>query len=151
MARNIKIIAVGNPLRGDDGVGPAVLEMLRGMELPDNVGLVNAGCDPLDAIGHIMDADKAVIIDAAGMNRAPGFIALLRPENLRAVSNSTPCSTHIYGLAEGIELALAVGFKPEIRIIGIQPENTGAAEGLSAAVASSIPDVIKLVMEEVAS
>ena len=151
MSRSIKIIAVGNPLRGDDGIGPAVLEMLRGMELPDNVGLVNAGSDPLDAIGHIMDADKAVIIDAAGMNREPGFIAVLGPENLRAVSNSTPVSTHIYGLAEGIELAQAVGFKTEIRIIGIQPENTGAADRLSPAVAACIPDVINLVLEEVAS
>ena len=151
MARSIKIIAVGNRLRGDDGVGPAVLDRLRGMELPENVGLVDAGADPLNAVGHIMNAEKVVIIDAAGMNRAPGYVALLRPENLRAVANAVPCSTHMYGLAEGIELARAVGFKPDISIIGIQPENTGAAEGLSPVVASSIPDVINLVLEEVAS
>ena len=151
MARSIKIIAVGNRLRGDDGVGPAVLERLRGMELPENVVLVDAGADPLDAVGHIMDAEKVVIIDAAGMNRAPGHVALLRPDNLRAVANGTPISTHMYGLAEGIELARAAGFKPDIRIIGIQPENTGVAECLSPAVASRIPDVINLVLEEAAS
>ena len=151
MARSVKIIAGGNMLRGDDGVGPVVLERLRGMQMPENVTLINAGSDPLDAIAHILDSDKAVIIDAAGMNREPGCIELLRPENLRMAVNSAPVSTHMYGLAEGIELARAVGFKTDIRIIGIQPENTGASESLSPAVAARIPDVIKLVLEEVAS
>ena len=151
MPRRIKIIAIGNPLRGDDGVGPAVLDRLRAVELPDNVTLIDSGSDPMDAVPHLFDTDKVVIIDAASMNRAPGHIELLCPDNLRETSDHAPCSTHVYGLAEGLALARAVGFKPEIRIIGIQPQNTDAAEGLSPEVASRIPDIINLVLEEAAS
>lgn len=153
MTRRIKIIAIGNPLMGDDGVGPAVIERMREMELPANVTLVNSGADPLDATVHLLDADKAIIIDAAAMNRAPGHIEMLSPENLQAreADDRAPCSTHIYGLTEGLQLAKAVGFDPEIRIIGVQPLSTAPSEGLSPEVSSCIPDVINLVLEEVAT
>ncbi len=151
MAGRIKIIAVGNPLRGDDGVGPAVLERLRETRLPENVELIDSGSDPLDVVRHIMDAERAIVIDAAGMNREPGHIELLKPEDLRLVVNGGLCSTHGYGLAEGLELARAVGFRTDVLIIGIQPENVSPRDGLSASVASRIPDVINLVLEEVAS
>ncbi len=151
MAGKIKIIAVGNPLRGDDGVGPAVLEQLREAQLPENVDLIDSGSDPLDVVRHIMDAERAIVIDAAGMNREPGHIELLRPEDLRIAVNGGLCSTHGYGLAEGLELARAVGFRTDVLIIGIQPENVSPRDGLSPSVASRIPDVINLVLEEVAS
>ncbi len=151
MAGRIKIIAVGNPLRGDDGVGPAVLERLRETRLPENVELIDSGSDPLDVVRHIMDAERAIVIDAAGMNREPGHIELLKPEDLRLAVNGGLCSTHGYGLAEGLELARAVGFRTDVLIIGIQPENVSPRDGLSTSVASRIPDVINLVLEEVAS
>ena len=149
--QHVQVVAVGNPLRGDDGVGQAVLERLRDAGLPDNVGLVDAGADPLDVVEHVMEADKVIIIDAAGMGRAPGHVALLRPENLRESVTGAPYSTHGYGLAEGLELARACGFSADVLIIGIQPESVGPATGLSPAVASSIPEVVNLVLQEVAS
>lgn len=148
---NIRIVAVGNTLRGDDGVGPAVLERLRRMNLPGNVGLVDSGADPLDVTTHLMDADKVIIIDAANMNMAPGTVELLLPEQLKRMQIAKPFSTHAYGVAEGVELARAAGFNPIISIIGVQPASVEENAGLSPEVAACIPEVLKIVLEEVAS
>ena len=150
--KRIKIVAVGNTLRGDDGVGPAVIERLRFMGLPENIALVDVGADPLDITEHLVDVDKVIVIDAARMGAAPGELAIFHPEDISEHPGGNPFSTHAYGLAEGFELARALGCLPEdVHIIGVQPEQYGMAAGLSSAVAARIPEIIKIVMEEVLS
>ncbi|WP_269851753.1 hydrogenase maturation protease [Methanosarcina horonobensis] len=39
----IVVAGCGNPLYADDGFGPAVVESLKGFELPENVTVVDAG------------------------------------------------------------------------------------------------------------
>jgi hydrogenase maturation protease len=147
----IQIIAVGNPLCGDDGIGPAVLQRLRAMGLPNSVGLVDAGSDPLDAVRFMLEAEKVVIIDAADMGREAGHIAVLSPQDLNEALVVNPLSTHRYGVAEGLELIRALGYAPMVKLVGIQPGDTSPNSKLSPAVAAGVPEVIKIVMEEVAS
>ena len=41
--REIVIAGCGNPLFADDGFGPAVVEELKKLQLPDNVKVIDAG------------------------------------------------------------------------------------------------------------
>ena len=68
----IKVIAVGNDLYGDDGIGSAVLNALANIPNLENVELFDGATDALGLIDHFNGIDHAVIIDAAQMGEKPG-------------------------------------------------------------------------------
>ena len=68
--REIVIAGCGNPLYGDDGFGPAVVEELKKLQLPDNVKVIDAGLGAPHFLFTLMeDAEvpvkKLIIIDIA--------------------------------------------------------------------------------------
>jgi len=63
----VKVIAVGNPAYGDDGIGAAVLDVLRAGDLGAEVELIDIHTDALAMIDHFTPDAKHVIIDAANM------------------------------------------------------------------------------------
>ena len=60
------LVALGNPLSGDDGFGSRVLERLQGpaVDFPPEVTLVDAGTDLLNHIETFAGYDHIVLIDA---------------------------------------------------------------------------------------
>jgi hydrogenase maturation protease len=81
----VLLVAVGNPLNGDDGFGPLVLECLRtGAQLKAGVTLVDAGTDLLNHIESFLDYDRVVLIDAVldpeGKLASPGRVVILEEE-----------------------------------------------------------------------
>jgi hydrogenase maturation protease len=109
------VIGLGNALRGDDGIGPAVIEALR----PENEGLTlieSSGDDLLEWLTS--DAfDRAIVVDAADLGQAPGCWARLTPAHLSA--DSTQGLTHGMGLAQSLEMAAALGAAPPISIYAV--------------------------------
>jgi len=63
----IKVIAVGNDLYGDDGVGNAVLDVLEKMSEMKEVELIDGATDALGLIDYFSDTDHVIIVDAAQM------------------------------------------------------------------------------------
>ncbi len=57
------VIGVGNEFRRDDGVGPAVIERLRG-QVPAEVELVISDGDPVRLMEALSNASLAVVVDA---------------------------------------------------------------------------------------
>ncbi|MCX6686160.1 MAG: hydrogenase maturation protease, partial [Methanoregula sp.] len=81
----IVIAGCGNPLFADDGFGPAVVEELQKLTLPDNVGVVDAGLGGPHFIFTLLDPEvtkKLVIVDIADFGAEPGSIAKFRVEDL---------------------------------------------------------------------
>jgi len=78
--RKTLILGCGNPLMGDDGVGPAVVRALEeGYDVPPDVSLVEAETSAREILFHLVLADTGVrhiiIIDAvdlADKGRRPG-------------------------------------------------------------------------------
>jgi hydrogenase maturation protease len=59
------LVALGNPLSGDDGFGPLVQEQLQARaDLKPAVTLVDAGTDLLNHIESFAGYDRVVLIDA---------------------------------------------------------------------------------------
>jgi hydrogenase maturation protease len=133
----VVVIGVGNPMRADDAAGIAVVRRLRvraGVRLLEQSGEATALLDALRG------APAALVVDAA-RGPQPG-----RVRRLDAAAQSLPpalfaCSTHGFGVAEGIELARALGALPPVCVVyaleGAQFE-TGAAmsPAMQAAVAA---------------
>ena len=73
----IVVAGCGNPLFADDGFGPAVIEEMEKLTLPDNVMIVDAGLGGPHFIFTLLDPEvtkKLVIVDIADYGAEPGSI-----------------------------------------------------------------------------
>jgi len=143
----IVIAGCGNPLFADDGFGPAVVEELKKLTLPDNVKVEDAGLGGPHFIFTLLDPEvtkKVVIIDIADYGAEPGEITKLRVEDLPPGAYR---DAHSWDLAEPLN---RIKDSIDITIIGCQPKRVTAPEfeiGLSDEVVRAIPKTIQVVLE----
>jgi hydrogenase maturation protease len=143
------VLALGNPLRGDDGVGAVVLQKLQQNTLPAVVELVDGGTSGLEIILLLQGCHRAIIIDAAELRSKPGSWEQFTPEQVQLEARDMHLrgTMHYAGLAEALSLGAALDVLPhEIVILGIQPESLDWQPGLSPAVQSSVSQVTQAVM-----
>ncbi len=111
---NTLVLGLGNPLRGDDGVGPVVIStLLEEYSLPD-VKFVDGGTPGLETALIWRGYQRAIIVDAADMGLKPGqWRRFLSGEaNLPFNHVGMQGSLHTVGLAEAIALAEALDMLP---------------------------------------
>lgn len=139
MTPRIVLIGVGNPWRGDDGVGRAVIETAVGRLEPD-VEVVEADGEPGRLIDAWTDVDLAVVVDAVRSGAVPGTIHVWRDKS--ALARAAPSTgSHALGVADGIALGGALDRLPgTLVVVGIEVGETSAGLGLSAAVAAKLDD-----------
>jgi hydrogenase maturation protease len=145
------VLALGNPLRGDDGVGAATLEALSRHDLPEGVDLVDGGTGGLETVLLFQDYRRVIIIDAAEMGIEPGkWRRFTRDEVIFQSGDQVMRSTiHDAGLAEALQLANALTITPdELVIYGVQPLEVGWVSGLSEPIWEAVPDIIAAVLNE---
>ena len=141
------ILGVGNPLRGDDGLGPEAIRLLQGDPLTEKADLLDGGTDGLNLIEDIQAYERAIIIDAVDMRAPVGAVRIFSPDEAKINIVSEALSTHGFGLGEVIALLKQLGCKTELTIIGVQPRATNFGEPMSAEVHNSIDQVLNLVRE----
>jgi hydrogenase maturation protease len=132
--RQVLVIGIGNPDRGDDGAGPFVARLIADRP-PPGVEAVRCSGDPADLLALWLEADKVVAVDACQSGTQPGTIqefdacAAALPARLGAVS------THGFGLAAAVELARAMDCLPRsLTVIAIEAESFEPGAALSTAV-----------------
>lgn len=136
-----RVIGLGQPAAGDDGVGLAVVEHLRAEGVPDGVSLETVP-EPSALVERLGTPGLVVVVDAVVGSGAPGDVLVLAPADLDDVHRHA-VSTHGLTVAQAIDLAGAlhpIGARPRVRIVGvvIEPPARGTI-GLSAVVAASVP------------
>lgn len=138
-----KVIAIGNDLYGDDGVGNAVLNVLEQIPEMKDVELIDGATDALGLIDHFSGTDHVIIVDAAQMGEDPGTVKVFDKEEVKLKIKMDNLSVHGISLAETFEIAQAVDSLPKkITIIGIEPKNIGISQELSDVVMQSIPEIV---------
>jgi hydrogenase maturation protease len=144
------VIGLGNPLRGDDGVGPRLVEELTRRGLPEGVTALDGGTGGL-ALLHVLEGwQRAVIVDAADVGREPGQFVRFTPEQARLVQAADHVSLHQAGLSETLSLANALGQTlPDLVIFGVQPAKIGWGEGLSQSVEAALPALTDAILVEI--
>ena len=126
------VFAIGNPLLGDDSIGPLVLQQLKGIDAE----LIDAGWGLDPAL--IRRYDKVAVIDAGFFSGKPGELGTFTLDQMKPRQMQ---STH------GIDIIfLLKKYKtlPEIKFFLIQPRD---AQKLTDEVKNSIPKVAKAVKE----
>ena len=146
----ILVLGLGNPLRGDDGVGPRAVLEFGGRDLGVGVKVVDVGTGGLDLLWVLEGWEHVVIVDAAHVGREPGQFARFTPEQVRLARTASSFSLHHAGLSEILALADVLDHPlPEIVIFGVQPAEIGWRDGLSPAVEAALPDLVEAVIEAI--
>ncbi len=132
----VALVGVGNALRGDDGVGPVLIDWLQA-RMPGRIPmlLVDGGEAPEAYWGKITAyrPQAVLVIDAVDWGGDPGSVALLEEVGQRR----HPCSTHRIPLNLFLDL-LKMGTGADVFVLGIQPKDLTFNAGIS-------PEVLRTV------
>ncbi len=143
------VLGLGNALRGDDGVGPAVIEWLDRQALPPGVETIDGGTSGLDIVSILMGRAQAIIVDAADIDQAPGQWVHFTPAAAQLQGSGTPLSLHSAGLADALALGAALQVLPKtIVIYGVQPQNLDWTTQLSDVVQVAVTEVGQAILQE---
>ena len=161
-AGEIMVLAIGNPDRGDDGVGAAVLSALQG-RLPPGVTIRAAGDDLLSLVEDWGRLAALICVDAAApmgtpgrayridigsdVGADPGMDLAIRQLPLR---RELP-SSHAFGLSEAIDLARVLGLAPKhVVLFAVEGASFELGTGLSPPVAQSVAGIAAAILDAAA-
>ena len=142
----LRVIGVGSPF-GMDRIGLLAAERLLGMRdrLPEGAEVCLRDRPGMALLEDFEGADGVVILDAVRGGRA-GRIRCLDPGALQALAS--PASTHGFGVAEVLALAVALGRMPErVRLIGVETGGYPQAEPPPQLVAALVEQALRTAWE----
>ncbi|MBI4920659.1 MAG: hydrogenase maturation protease [Devosia nanyangense] len=146
----LMIIGLGNPDRGDDGVGGLVVEALAG-RLPEGVETMVRTGDMLGLVEDWAGAQAVICIDAAATVGAPGRVHRIDGHAEALLPEPGLASSHAFGLAEAIALSRALGTAPPVLFVyAIEGSGFDTGAPVSAEVAAVVDEVATRVLAEVA-
>jgi hydrogenase maturation protease len=132
------VLGVGNAFRGDDAVGLAVAERLRG-RVPAGVEVVPCELEPSRLIEAWEGAASALVVDAVESGAEPGTVWRFDASAEAVPARAFRSSTHALGVGDAIELARALGRLPErVVVYGVEGLEFTAGEGLTPPVQAAV-------------
>lgn len=141
--RRILLLALGNDILGDDGVGFAVARTLK-KEFQEEVEIVESSEAGLALLEILEGYECALLLDAVVTGGCPpGSILEFLPEDFQKVLAPSP---HYAGIPEVLQMAerLGIPFPKEIRILALEVEDPYEfREGLSPSVEKALPAFVE--------
>lgn len=122
------VIGVGNRWRRDDGIGPWVTDRMAdsGIETIEHSG---EGAGLIDAWSG---RDRVILVDAAQAGAAVGTIHCFDAVTTELPRRFFRYSSHLFGVAEAVETARALGRLPQALIVyGIEGADFGFGDALT--------------------
>jgi len=147
MSRRV-VIGVGNAFRGDDAVGLAVAERVRGA-VPSDVVVLECEQEPTRLVDAWEGADVAVVVDACAGDDAPGTVHRFDAGDGPLPARVFRSSTHAFGVGDAVELSRALGRLPaRLVVYGIGGASFVAGAGLSDPVESALDGVVEAIARD---
>ena len=121
----VVIAGVGNPLRGDDGFGPLMIQRLRGKV---KAALFDCGSAPENFLGPIRRQypDTILVLDAADFSADPGEVRVFDSSQWQGGG----FSTHNLSLNLFADL-LSADTSARIYLVAIKPRTIGLGQPMS--------------------
>ena len=148
MPESIRIIGIGNPLMGDDGVGIAAVESLTAMALPEGVEVVDGGTAGLTLLDLMEGAGTVILVDAMEMGKPPGTVVRFTPDEVVMTEGEASLSLHDAGLAQVLILGREMDMLPDIVLFGVEPLSVERRPGLSPPVAQALGLLLERILAE---
>ncbi len=135
----ILVIGVGNPSRGDDAIGPLLLEQLRA-EMARGGAEEQSAIELLDAYQlqpeHALDLhgrQRVIVVDASHSAPAPFVVTAVTADPSHAFSTHSLSPAALAAVYQRL-----YGTAPGLRVLAIRGERFGLGEGLSASAAANL-------------
>lgn len=126
--KKLCILGIGNSLRGDDGIGPYIINRLSGMQIRD-AELLTSPSLQTEWMETLAGFEEIILVDAQMTGEKSVRFQLLQPGEYLAEAGS-------HYLAPGILLSLLTGIlhtSPRFHICAVPGYDFGFQEGLSQA------------------
>jgi hydrogenase maturation protease len=138
------LIGCGNRNRGDDGAGVLVAERLRELGMHAEVCTGEA----LALIETWSGFDDVVLVDAVVTGAPAGTVWRWEGPDLK-IHDSSPVSTHGFGVAEAIKLAHILGRLPKrLRVFGIEGRQFDVGSDVSPEALRAVEELTRQITEE---
>lgn len=145
--RRVVIVGVGNPIRGDDAIGPRIIELLEKKPMKD-VLLLNTESVPEAFTGKVekFKPTHVLMVDAANFRGEPGETKLITGEQIggQAIStHSLPLNIFITYIEKSLNV--------DVLLLGIQPMSIGLGEPMTEpleAAAVSVSNTLYQILSE---
>jgi hydrogenase maturation protease len=149
----ILVTAFGNSLRGDDGIGPAVLQALAKLdELPREIVLLEGDAWALASALQSTCYRRVILLDAMDMGCPPGVWQRLDLGEHSSFKQKVrqQADTHKLNLDTMLALLEIIGVPlPELIVYGVQPQAMSWSAGLSESVQKTIPTLCKQILKDI--
>jgi hydrogenase maturation protease len=148
MDLGVRVVGLGQRLAGDDGVGLAIIDRLRAIELPPGVELLEAG--DASALLPLLETTNPVVVLDALLGAGPaGEVVELDAADIE-VASARPVSTHGLDIVAAIELARVLfgsDASPRVRIVGVRIASPARGVcGLSPVVSAAVARAVRVVL-----
>jgi hydrogenase maturation protease len=152
MRPKVTLIGLGNLLMRDEGVGiHAVNYIEKNFILPPGLEIVDGGTSGLDLLPFIEDREYVIFVDAVNFKREPGYISVLRNDEIPALFGVKD-SLHHMGLMDVLAAAQLLERLPtEMCLIGIQPQSIETGLELTKIIAAKLPSLINRIISQITS
>ncbi len=150
-SQRILVLGVGNPLMGDEGIGPRIVEhLLSNYRFPESLQVVDAGTMGFSILNLFREADAVLVVDAVrGSGEEPGTVLSLAPEAMAA--NQIMHSLHDTRLVDVLDAARLMGLDPHVDCIGVEiAEIVHWQVELSPVVEAAVPFAAQAVVDRLA-
>jgi len=142
------VLALGNPLLGDEGVGLRALQALASAaDFPPSIELLDGGTAGLSLVPRLRSAERVLVLDAVTAGRPPGTVLRLDGSELGR-EGFGKISTHQIGLDDVLAASRLSGGPEEIVILGVEPASLSLGVGLSASVESAIGTLVSAALRQ---
>ena len=135
--RTALVVGIGNPDRGDDGVGAAVATAVASHRLA-GVSVKHLR-EPVALLDEEPDYDLVIVVDAVLSRAEPGSVSVREVDEHPLPDWAGTGGTHTVGLPAVVELARALGRLPRpLLVVGVEAESLGTGDPLSPAVLAGV-------------
>lgn len=142
------VIGVGNPMRGDDGIGPAAIAHLERSDLAGSDLVVLDG-EPARLIETWSDRHRVIVIDAARSGAAAGSIHRIEVGVDPLPTWAAGSSSHSAGIVEAVALGRALErLPPQLIVFGVEAGDVSLGDGLSDELKAVLPTLVERVLAE---
>ncbi|MCW4048731.1 MAG: hydrogenase maturation protease [Candidatus Bathyarchaeota archaeon] len=151
VAPRILVAGIGNRLRGDDGFGPRVVDLLLSQKLPAGVEARDFGLAGLIIATELSEYDIAIFLDSAKFEGKPGSLQRSRLKVEAGIDDPAELARltlHEVGLEGLLKFSKSIGTLPErIYLIGCKPKILVPTLELSPEVKSAVEEAASMVMD----
>lgn len=143
--RELQVVALGNEMLSDDGIGPHTLSMLRQADWPPQVRFYSLGIGSLGAVNLLRRPGHLLLLDALQGGHRPGTVYRLRADRLLLKDALSLHEMHLLHLAA----RLSPGRLSKITVLGLEPATVSPGAFFSREVHAALPLFLNLAAREI--